>query len=143
MGNTIYLSCLNKADISAVGLFRDGRCISKSVKRIFESTRSNNQYSNLIYSYYRGARMVRSYIEENNDVDELVIECNNSSFIKWLERGYSKPDYEEEFYELMELIQDIPVRYTVIYSKTLKAKPYAKEGCLDRQKLGSISDMFA
>ena len=133
-----YLSGICKGAVSASTVHVNGICKGKTIKKIKGEVSSQFQYINLIGSYIDGLKVLRSVVENDKTVNEVIIETNNSSFRTWLDRGYALPQYTDIFMELMELLNDIPVKYEIIYNKELKAKMYAKESYVPKERLSGI-----
>lgn len=133
----VTLSCSVKNNISASLIITEkGSLADKRVERItgFDLD-TGDQYRKLLEGLYKGVSLLKAYIDKNIDIDTVVLETNNQAVLTWLERGYAKPDYDEEFGVLHELIDEIPAKFTYAYNKDLIAKRYSKASCLTKVKL--------
>ena len=137
-----YVSCICKGDVTASIVFVNGRSVATSVSDIVGGNDPSNQYSNTIKAYKKGLTLLRNVTERNKDVDEVIIESNNSAFVAWINRGYALPKYNDEFFDLMEALNNIPVKYTCVHSKEIKAKLYAKKSNIDRVRLSGVEDFL-
>lgn len=140
----VYLSCVCKGEISASVVYKNGRCVAKNVVRVATalSNGAPAQYKNIIRAYTSGFRLLKHVIESDKTIDNIVVESNNSAFLSWINKGVTLPQYEEDFATMLEVLDEIPVKYECIYSKELRAKSYAKATCLTREKLSGLDDFL-
>lgn len=76
------------------------------------------------------------------DIIEVVFECRNEIMVQWCRQGFSRPEYMKQFSECMNLLHEIPVRYSFVVNKKPTADIYCKEKYIKKQKLESLSTMF-
>lgn len=137
----ITVSCFSKKDLVAVTLMKNGVLLGKVVSRITDKEKLTSNYLVLIECFSIALRNLRKFIEENTIDDEISFEFNNSTFIKWVNNGYSKVTYQKDFEKVYNTLQSIPLRYNLV----MNAKPYASNFCkeqyLDKKvKLSSLED---
>ena len=138
---SITVSIFIKKNIYAVLIMKDGKLYTKEVKRILDDNINKSNYNQVLYTLEVAFRLIRNYIENNTDCDDFVIELNNSIVIKWLNKFYSKPDYEIYFKRVLNILQELPISYLFVYNTKPIAKMYANEKYLQKDKLSGI-DIF-
>lgn len=139
MVKSLCVSCMTKKGVSSVVLMCDGHLVDKSVLSIKNKDVLDSSYLCLIHTFITALRMVRKYVDNNSDVERVVFEVNNSTFIKWVYNSYSKEQYQELFCEAIELLNEIPIEYTFTYSKKPMATMYLSE-VEDEVKLSGLLD---
>lgn len=127
-----------KKDICAVLLLEEGSLYQKKVQKIREKTDEDNHFDTLIYAFKLSLRMLRSYIEKANDECSVIFEVNNSNFIKWLEQGYSKDNYQAEFIEALDLLNELPIKYDYVFAQKTLAKNYTDGKYIEKSKISSL-----
>lgn len=137
---SVCLSCISKKDLSSVIISDSGKLVLKRVEKIKDDEVAKSAYLSLIFSFTVGLNMLKMYVEENKDVDSVVFECNNSAFIKWINQGYSRDEYHAEFSKMLELLNDIPIRYSFSYNRKPKATMFADEKFIVKEKLEGLLD---
>ena len=137
---SVCLSCVSKKDLSAVIITDNGKLVTKRVERIKDEEVACSTYLSLIVAFTVGLNMLKMYVEEHQDIDEVVFECNNSAFIKWVNQGYSRDEYHNEFSKMLELLNDIPIRYSFSYNRKPKSLMFTDEKYIVREKLGGLLD---
>mgnify|MGYP003298108913 CR=1 FL=1 len=130
----LLLSCKQTCGVNAVVIYKDGYLVSKSVTRI---SRDLGLYGSYIEGFKRAFSHLRLYIEKNGNED-VVIECNSTVFTNWLRQGEPKRGFEDKFGSMWKELDRIPVRYSMIHSKDVKASKYAKESELTVSKLETL-----
>ena len=130
----LLLSCKQTCGINAVAIYKDGYLVSKSVSRL---PKEIGLYGAYIEGFKRAFSHLRLYVERNN-TDHVVIECNNTVFTNWLRKGVPSKGFEKPFAEMWKELDKIPVMYSLIHSKTVKAGIYAKGSELKESKLESL-----
>lgn len=121
----LVLSCQPRKGLCASVITLDSFIEKVDVKSLVLDDSSNNTFFSLIRSFTLGLDLLRLYIEEHSDVSEVVIECNNATFVSWVAQGYSKPMYSRDFQNFMSSLNLIPVRYTFVYKKVVLANRFA------------------
>lgn len=130
----LLLSCKQTCGVNAVVIYEEGYLVSKSITKI---PRDLGLYESYIEGFKRAFSHLRLYIERNG-TDSVIIECNSSVFTDWLRRGEPKRGFEKSFSEMWDELDRIPVKYSLIHSKVVKASKYAKESELVENKLESL-----
>lgn len=134
----ITVSCYTRKDLMATTLIKDGVLLSKSVVRVRDNTLISSNYLMLTECFALALRNLRKYLSEHGDDFEISFEFNNSTFIKWVNNGFSKANYQDSFSKVYETLQSIPLQYNLI----MNAKPYAmnfcKEKYLEKVKLSGL-----
>ena len=101
MTKSLCVSCMTKKGVSSVVVMCDGKLEMKSVTRIKDNEVLTSSYLCLIDTFITALRLVRKYVDENNDVERVVFEVNNSTFIKWVYNSFSKDQYQGLFYKAL------------------------------------------
>ena len=138
MVKSLCVSCMTKCGVSSVALICDGMLVAKSVTKIKDEAIAESSYKCLIQTFVTSLRMVRKFVDENSDVEKVVFEVNNSTFIKWVYNCYSKEQYQELFVTALELLNEIPIQYSFSYNK----KPIATMYLTDKQDTVKISGLL-
>lgn len=139
MSKSLCVSCMTKKGLSSVALLCDGKLAQKYVTKITDKTILDSSYLCLISTFISALRLVRQYVENNTDVERVIFEVNNSTFIKWVYNSFSKDQYQDLFIEALELLNEIPIQYTFTYSKKPLATRYLEAGA-DKVKVSSLLD---
>lgn len=138
----ILLSCTSKKhgsrQIVASVILEDGRVKKQSVQEIQVI---ENQYVSLIETFTRGFLLLKSYIGLT-PTDSVVIECNNTAFVKWVNSGVCLHQYDTEFNKMMDVLDGIPIKWECLYSGDVKAKPLCVPSRVQRDVLCSVDDFF-
>lgn len=137
MCKSLCVSLASKKGVSSVVLLCEGKLIQKSVTKITNTEVLDSSYLCLISTFISALRQVRQYIGDNTDIDKVVFEVNNSTFIKWVYNSFSKDQYQEFFIQALELLNEIPIQYTFSYSKKPIATKYIDNG-VDKVKLSGL-----
>ena len=124
--------------ICAVVISSDGVIRQKYAEKVKDKVALSNSYTAIMYAFDLAMRLVRQYIQENENSDEITFELSNSTFKKWVDRFYSKDDYCEEFSRRMHVLQSLPIRYNFSYSSKPKAYFYADLDNCKGIKLGGL-----
>lgn len=138
MVKSLCVSCMTKKGVSSVVLMCNGKLVDKSVTVIKDERILASSYLCLIQTFIVALRLVRKYVNENADTENVVFEVNNSTFIKWIYNSYSKEQYQDLFIEAIELLNEIPVRYSFTYSN----KPLATMYITDKTDSVKISGLL-
>lgn len=138
MAKSLCVSCATKKGVSSVVLMCDGYLVGKSVSRIKDSAVVESSYSCLIHTFITALRLVRSYVDNHNDIENVTFEVNNSTFVKWVYNSFSKEQYQDLFCEAINLLNEIPIRYTFTCSKKPLATMYLSE--VSEIKLSGLLD---
>lgn len=136
---SIIVSMYIKKGILSILILKDGRIEIKEVEKIKDDTILGSMYLSLIYGFCKALRMTRNYLENNADCSRVVFEVNNSTFVKWINNGYSKEDYQNDFSVLLNTLEEIPMQYNIIVQSNPKAMVYADERYLSNKlKIGGL-----
>ena len=137
----VILSCSVKSNISASLVITDlGVLADKRIERITGfDVDTGDQYRKLLHGVHKGLGLLKSYIDKNPEVDKVTLELNNQAVLNWLDRGYAKTGYEEEFEPVIELLDDIPVKFIFSHNKMPISRRYSKPSCLPKEKLSGLS----
>ncbi len=133
-----YLSCICSKGLDVSAVYNSGRCVQKEVTKSESQDTKVDLYINLINSFKQGLKLLRNELSSNLDDSCVVIETNNSVMKKWFERGYATIKYADKFFELLEVLDDMPVTYKVVYVKSARCKCYADKKYIKREKLTGI-----
>lgn len=124
--------------IVGVVISSDGIIKFKYAERIKDKEALDNCYLSTIYAFNLSMRLVRQFIQDNDISREVTFELSNSTFIKWVERQYSKELYQDKFDESMHMLQSLPIRYCFSYSKKPRAIAFAEKKYCVGEKLGGL-----
>ena len=134
----IVVSTYIKRGILSILVIKNGQLQEKYVERIKDESILESVYSSLIFGFTKALRVTRNYLERN-DCSRVTFEVSNSVFSKWLMNRYSKEAYQEDFAELLEIMEAIPMQYSVVVNSKPQASLYAEEKYLtDKIKLGGL-----
>lgn len=139
----LLLSCKQTCGINAVAIYEDGYLVAKQVTRLPSGL---GLYDSYITGFRSAFSFLRCYLEKCiasgesklSDVEHVVIECNSSVFTNWLRNGEPKRGFEVAFEEMWKELDRIPIMYSLVHSKVVKASIYAKESELPATKLESL-----
>ena len=138
----ITVSIYVKQGISAILIIQDGKLMQKSVSKITDEEVLSSSYLSLLNTLSRALRLVRNFIQENKDCKNVIFELNNSTIIKWFDRCYSKDDYQEQFIEVVNLLQELPIKYLFSLSKKPMACIYTDEKYIEKESVSGIDSLF-
>lgn len=129
MGN-VLVSLSVRNGILAILLSDDGSLMKEHVERINDADAVSNIYLGMIYGFNVALRITRQYIQDNKNSREVTFELSNSTFVKWIDNRYSRPEYQEHFMASLYTLQSLPIKYRFSYNQRPKAWYYAiKEKC--------------
>ena len=134
----ITVSIYVKKNIYAVLFVKNGKLLQKEVKKITDNDVNSSNYNQVLYTLEIAFRFIRNYVENNSDCNYFVIELNNSVVIKWFDRLYSKPQYKAYFDKVVDILEELPIKYLFSYNVKPMALIYAKEEYIKKDKLVSI-----
>jgi len=138
--SSVCLSCAFKKDLLSVIISDAGKLVFKSTEKVRDESIVGSTFLGVINAFKAGFNSLKLYVEEHEEVDSVVIECNNSTFISWINRGYSKEEYHEAFTEMLGVLDSIPIRYSFSYNKSLKASLFLDKKYLRKEKLAGLLD---
>ena len=134
----VCLSCISKKDLISVIIMDKGELAKRSVEIIRDESIATSTYQSIIYAFKKGFSLLKLYIEDHPEVDSVVFECNNSAFINWVNQGYPREEYLDEFIEMMGILDNIPIRYSFAYTKKPKATMFAEKKYIVREKFSGL-----
>ena len=137
----MLLSVCAKKGIYAACLVEGGRVLKRITKRSALELEKPSAFDSLVEVMSKGASLLKSYVDEHPEVENVIIECNNSIFKKWLTAEYTENEHRDGFMALLELIDSIPVR--VSYSVTAKpqATAFLNSKYIEKPKLSSFDEL--
>ena len=121
----LLVSLFVKKDLYTVVIQSNGRIIAKDISKV--NADEEGVYDKLILCFRKMIRLLRNYIEQNREEDRVVIELNNSTFIKWLEFEYATEEYQEQFMKLIKEFNELPIQYNIVFNGNPLAKKFANE----------------
>ena len=127
MLETLTLSCSTSKNLAAFTISKDGSTLVRRTIKIREEKYNKSHYTKLMYIMSQALIVARQVIEDNNTIDQLYIESSNTILNGWIVQGVSKADYTDIFSELLRNLDDIPVRYTMVYNDKPKASMYTQD----------------
>ena len=130
-----------RKDICAVYISGEGKLITRRVERIKDEHTLTSNYLTLIYAFNLALRMVRLFSNSQSDDVSVIFEVNNSTFMKWVEKGYTKDAYQKEFIEMMSLLNELPIQYDIIFAQRTMAYSYTYEKYLSEDKMVELDDV--
>lgn len=115
---------------------QNGYVLKKEVDRL--KIDSDNTFESLAEVMQIAIRQLRSIMTPDLELGEVVFECNNTTFQKWLVRGNCNVNYVKQFRDLIRNLNELPIQYTIITNKAPASLSHAKESNLKtvKQKLG-------
>lgn len=131
----ILVSVAVKTGVLAVIVVQNGMLSSKVVEE-FKFDGSTNH--TLLKALRRTMLIVRNYLSQNTSVDCVDFEINNATVATWLMRGFCKDDYIEDLHEVLNILNELPIKYSFIASKVPKAMGYCKKSSIKKIKLSSL-----
>ena len=124
-----------KKDICAVLITTDGVLCKQRVERIKDEHILTSNYLTLTYAFTLSLRMLRDYVQTTDEEIRAVFEVNNSTFIKWVNQGFTKDAYQTEFIQAMELLNELPILYDIIFAQRTMAYSYADDKYITKDKI--------
>lgn len=135
----LSVSFKTKKGVSAVTLSNKGYLLDKSVYKIHDVKILDSSYLCLIDTFITALRLTRQVLDKDSEYSRVVFEVNNTTFIKWIELGYSKDAYQDKFFEALTLLNELPIEYKFTYSKVPFASKYISQG-VDKVQLTGLLD---
>lgn len=136
----INVSVYAKRGIASTLILRNGKVEDKYVTKIKDKGITDSIYRSTIYALKQGLKRLQGYLSEQemSCADNVVIELNNSTVHSWIKVGCSKDAYQNEFLEMLSLLNSIPICYRFSVVTKPKASMYASETYLEKSKLSSL-----
>lgn len=140
----IKVSIATRKDIGAVFITLDGKQIGKRIDKIKDEHILTSHYLTLIYTFSLSLRMLKQIIYNiPNEEIQVLFEVNNTTFIQWVQQGYSKDAYNDEFIQMMEELNSLPIRYKLIYQVRTFAYPYTHDKFVTKEKISDLVSVSA
>lgn len=136
---SIIVSIAVKKSIVAIMIIEDGQVKLRITERIKDSHALESNHASMIYAFMLALRYVRQYIQDNKTSSDIYFEVSNSTFVKWVENRYSKETYQEDFIKAMQLLQELPIRYSFVYASKPKAMEYADAKYCKKEVISGLS----
>ena len=125
--NTLKVSVFVRKDLLSILLLLNGAVVDKHVEKIKDEKIKASNYTCQLYGIRIALLHVRSYFEHNGYVDAVNFEISNSTIQKWIDKCYSKEQYQGEFVEMMTLLNELPICYDFSVIPQPIAYKYADE----------------
>lgn len=135
---TVCLSSAVKKGIVATLITGDGKLLFSKTEKITDSNVTNSTFLSIINSVKLSLKCLSLYLDTNKEVEEVVIECNNSTLIKWINQGYARDEYQNEFLEMMKFLDKLPIKFNFMYSKKPKACLFTDEKYIVKEKYSKL-----
>lgn len=137
----MVLSVAVKRGLFAVVLIDNGVVKLKETKPLSTAKENPTIFDNLIEASKKAMVMLKGYVDEHQDVENIVFEFNNSTIRKWIESDYSTEDYNTEFLELLELMDVIPVKFSYAVAKKPQASCFLDKKYITKPKVGGFESL--
>lgn len=137
----MFISIAVKKDLYSIGIWDGGKLIQSKTDKIKDKDIFEDKYKRMIYVIGYSARMIRNMLESNITDDITTFEVSNSAIIKWFLSGIATDKYIDEFDNLLNTINSIPMKYNFLYSKKPKATIFLDEKDIKKVELGGISSL--
>ena len=121
----LNVSICIRNNILAIIITKEGMLVDKVVEYIKDKELCDSIYLSLLYGIKKSLLRVRHYLENNQEINSVVFEINNSTVATWLKNCYSKEAYQDSFVEVMRLLQEIPMQYAFVANTKPKALRFA------------------
>ena len=128
-----FVSFAVRNDIAAIVISEDGMILKKYVKRIPSNV--DGSYNATIYALNMALKHLDRLLQGRRS--EVTFEHSNYIIEKWIERHYSKPEYQEAFDAAMQKLQRLPIRYTFVHNDKPKAAMYCSEKYIKKEEFVS------
>ena len=116
-----------KKGVYCILLMNNGKLISKTINKFKDTETINSTYLSTIEAFNNAFRIVRNYLNTDNSCKEFVFETSNSIFIKWIDNQYSKEMYQDKFIGVLTMLNELPIRYRLVYNQKPLAVNYIKD----------------
>lgn len=136
--NNVIVSISIRKNIVAILIVENGQIRKRIVERIKSDSALESSYAGMIYAFNLALRHVRQYVQENNNSRNICFETSNSTFIKWIEKQYSKEAYQESFNNVLKLLQELPIKYAFSFSQKPMAFVYAVDSYCKKESVSGL-----
>lgn len=123
-------------------ILADNNCIKLTKTFHVESTGNEDKFTPVLTTMYETLKYLKVYMDENYDsVDEIIFETNVGTIVKWFDNGFPNVAYFKPFVKVMELLDEMPVRYSFRRSQKPAATVYLKKEYLEKPKISGFDFM--
>lgn len=137
----MVLSIAVKQGLFAVALVDSGVIRVKETKYISLDKENPTIFDNLIEASKQAMVVLKGYVDEHPEVEDVVFEFNNSVMKKWIDSMYSTAEYNKEFSELLELIDSIPVKFSYAVVKKPQATYFLDKKYIKKVKVSGFDTL--
>ena len=102
-------------------------CHVNVVEHIRDKEILGKRFYGLMYAIRRAISLTKGELESMKKDEIVAFEISNNTLVQWIQRESSNQGYEEYFYELLEELNTLPVRYTFVYAKIPTAMKFLAE----------------
>lgn len=96
----------------------------------------------LMYGVRRAVAHIKGVVEAERPEEIIAFEISNRTLVNWFHNERANDGYEEYFNDVLEELNQLPMRYTFVYSPTVKAIKFLDSNCVKNERLGSLEDML-
>ena len=96
----------------------------------------------LMYGVRRAVARIKGVVEAERPEEIIAFEISNRTLVNWFHNEKANDGYEEYFNDVLEELNRLPMRYTFVYSPTVKAIKFLDSNCVKNERLGSLEDML-
>lgn len=136
----VLVSFASTDNLASILIADKGVEVYKHTYRLFDLNTKDSAYDCLLDAMKKSLGFLKVYLEDKNIEDAVVFETGNSILTKWFQNGQSSEHYLEKFYEVLNLMDEIPVRFSVRTNKKPYAKIYLDEKYIKKPKLSNFDD---
>ena len=134
------LSVAVKKGIISVMVTSEGVALARKVYKVPSEFKDKSTNTKLIEALKSGIILVKGFVDASKDDCNLVIECNNSVLINWVKRGMSTDAYIEPFFDMMNILHQLPAVIDFHYTQHPKALMFATPDNITVSKLSGLLD---
>lgn len=136
----ILVSFASVDDIASVLIADKGTEIYKHTYKVLDISNEDSKYLCLLDAMKKSIGFLKVYLEDKNTDDSVVFETCNGNLVKWFNKGYPREQCRNEFFEVFELLDELPVRFSIRTVKKPYAKLYLSEKYIAKPKLSNFDD---
>lgn len=139
----MLVSIAVKKELYAISIFIGGKNVNNITSRIIDESIYSDKYKRLLFAFTEALKIVRSYINisDSND-DEVIFEFSNSTVIGWFENGFSANMYADDFADVLDFINRIPMKYSFVFTKKPKAYMYLSDLAVKKEEVLGIDSLL-
>lgn len=131
----LLVSMAYKGAVGAVFIMQGGRELYRCTERI---SGDGSVYKSAIQMFHIALVNVRKIIQEDAQDYRVCFETGNGLLAKWVDEMYAGEEYEEEFDNVLKLLQSLPIKYMFSHNRKPKALLYVDESYIVRPKLEGL-----